>query len=119
MPKQTRTELPVGAVIDLARMSHSRLQKRIEPPVVFAKQSCERTSLSLFSSTHRRLQLCPTSVPCHHDKDHVHVPPADLCVLLSIWFVWLVWFVSFGSLIRFISYVWSIWFILLITRAWF
>ena len=53
MPEEPCTELGVGAVIDPAGVSHSRLQQSIKPPVVFDKKFREHSRLFFLWLPHK------------------------------------------------------------------
>ena len=58
MPKESCTGLGIGVFIDRARVSHSRLQQPIKPPVVVDKKSREHSRLPFLWLSH---QPAPTT----------------------------------------------------------
>ena len=73
MPKESCTELGIGVVIDRARVSHSRLQQPIKPPVVVDKKSREHTRLPFLWLYY---QPTPTMDSPQHNIDLASEPPA-------------------------------------------
>ena len=58
-PKKPCTEMGIGAVLDRAGVSHSRLQQSIKPPVVFDKKFREHSRFPFLWLPHQPTPIMP------------------------------------------------------------
>ena len=64
------SKLVIRSPINMVRMSHSRLQQRIKPPVVFHKKFCDRPSVFVLSRSHPLPPIMPlTQLPSPRADD--------------------------------------------------